>query len=261
MSNDDNNTNGIKKMNQKAALVFGASGEQGRAVLGGFVDAGFSPVYGFSSDPDTINDQYLSDALQCILLEGKISNPTDVRKALETTKAQAIFLTTTYEMPVSQEATGYQAAQDEEYEAIVQWFQTLLEVHKEDKIPRTVIFSTRDNVQELARQKFELTGNDDWIEPLDDGSIVPHYSAKGRGGDEALRMLKDENSPSLKLVLLTLPFFYSNFLAFFCPLPNEGRTAWELSGCFGDGETKIDMMSVSDLGTLVGTSSCMTNSS
>lgn len=250
--NSDSNNKSSTNSNRGAALVFGASGEQGRAVLEGFVDAGFSPVYGFSSDPDTISDQYLSDALQCILLEGRINDPADVRKALESTKAQAIFLTTTYEMPVSQGATAYQAAQDEEYDTIVQWFETLQQVCNEDKIPRTVIFSTRDNVQELARTKFELTGKDDWIEPLDDGSVVPHFSAKGRGGEQALKMLKDGNNPNLKLVLLTLPFFYSNFLAFFCPLPNEGRTDWELSGCFGDGETKIDMMSVSDLGTLVG---------
>jgi hypothetical protein len=55
----------------------------------------------------------------------------------------------------------------------------------------------------------------------------------------------------LNVILLTVPFFYTNFLAFFVPLPNEGRTQWELSACFGDGATKIDMMSVSDLGGLV----------
>lgn len=235
---------------RKPALVFGASGEQGRAVLEGLVDAGYSPVYAFTSNPETLNDQYLSDALQCVVLDGRISNPDDVAKALHSTKAQAIFLTTTTNMPVVVKAAGgFQSAQDEEYDTIIQWFQTLQKVYQEDKIPRTVVFSTRDNVQELARKKFNETGQV-WIEPLDDGSVVPHYSAKGKGGEAALTML--QNTPELKLIQLTMPFFYSNFLAFFCPLPNEGRTQWELSGCFGSGETKIDMMAVTDLGPLVG---------
>jgi hypothetical protein len=247
------NSTSNKNKGNKAALVFGASGEQGRAVLEGFVDAGYSPVYGFSSNPDTISDQYLSDALQCILLEGTISNPDDVRKALVSTGAQAIFLTTTTEMPIEEgfvTSGGFQAAEDEEYETIVQWFQTLQQVYQEDKLPRTVVFSARDNVQELARRKLQQTGTV-WIEPLDDGSVVPHYSAKGKGGEKAAQMLSS-TTPELNLIQLTMPFFYSNFLAFFCPLPNEGRTQWELSGCFGSGETKIDMMAVTDLGILVG---------
>ena len=64
-----------------------------------------------------------------------------------------------------------------------------------------------------------------------------------------MKLLEDVDG--LNLILITVPFFYSNFLAFFVPLPNEGRTQWELSACFGDGSTKIDMMSVGDLGTLV----------
>jgi hypothetical protein len=160
----------------KPALVFGASGEQGRAVIEGFVDAGYSPVYGFTSNSDTIADQYLSDALQCVILEGVLGNPSDVKKALTSTKAQTIFLTTTTEMPI-EVGGAYQAAQDEEYDTIVQFFTTLKQVYEEDKLPRTVVFSTRHNVQELCRQKLETTGKV-WIEPLDDGSIVPHYSGK-----------------------------------------------------------------------------------
>jgi hypothetical protein len=78
------------------------------------------------------------------------------------------------------------------------------------------------------------------------------FSAKGRGAKQALKML--ENVPGLNLVLLTMPFFYSNYLAFFVPLPNKGRTQWELSAAFGDGATKIGMMNCSDLGNLVGKS-------
>jgi NAD(P)-dependent dehydrogenase (short-subunit alcohol dehydrogenase family) len=111
----------------KPALVFGASGEQGRAVIEGFVDAGYSPVYGFTSNSDTIADQYLSDALQCVILEGVLGNPSDVKKALTSTKAQTIFLTTTTEMPI-EVGGAYQAAQDEEYDTIVQFFTTLKQV-------------------------------------------------------------------------------------------------------------------------------------
>lgn len=75
------------------------------------------------------------------------------------------------------------------------------------------------------------------------------FQAKGKGGETAMKMLSD--TPELELILLTMPFFYSNFLAFFVPLPNEGKTQWELSASFGDGATNIDMMSVSDLGMLV----------
>ena len=156
------------------ALVFGASGEQGRAVLEGYVDAGYSPVYGFTSNSDTVQDQYLSDALQCVILEGRLGNPVDVKKALVSTKAQTIFLTTTTEMPVEL-GGGYAAAQDEEYDCIVSFFTTLKEVFMEDSLPRTVVFSTQDNVQELCRKHYEQTG-EVWIEPLDDGSIVPHFS-------------------------------------------------------------------------------------
>jgi uncharacterized protein YbjT (DUF2867 family) len=238
-----------EKPSNKPALVFGASGEQGRAVLEGFVDAGYHPVYAFTSNRETIDDQYLSDALQCVILEGKISDPNDVAKALRTTKAQAIFLTTTTNLPVVVKAAGgFQSAQDEEHETIIQWFETLQKVHQEDKLPRTVVFSTRDNVQKLAKQKFQETGNV-WIEPLDDGSIVPHYSGKGRGGEEASKMV--QTTPNLKLIQLTMPFFYSNFLGFFCPLPNEERTFWELSGSFGPGDAEIDMMAVTDLGPIV----------
>jgi hypothetical protein len=160
----------------KPALVFGASGEQGRAVIEGFVDAGFSPIYGFTSNSDTMSDQYLSDALQCVLLEGRLGNPDDVRKALLSTKAQTVFLATTTDMPADVGA-GFHLAQDEEYECILQFFKVLKKVFEEDKLERTVVFSTRDDVQELCRLKLEQTGKV-WIDPLDDGSIVPHYSGK-----------------------------------------------------------------------------------
>lgn len=75
------------------------------------------------------------------------------------------------------------------------------------------------------------------------------FLAKGKGGRVGLEMLKD--APDLRLVLITPAFFYSNFLAFFAPLPNEGRTQWQLKASFGNGATKIDMMNTSDLGRIV----------
>lgn len=75
--------------------------------------------------------------------------------------------------------------------------------------------------------------------------------AKGRGGETALELLQD--TAGINLILLSMPFFYSNFLGFFAPLPNQGRTQWELTAAFGDGSTKIDMMDAGNLGRLVGT--------
>ena len=75
------------------------------------------------------------------------------------------------------------------------------------------------------------------------------FLAKGRGGEKALDLLKD--IPELHLIRITPAFFYSNFLAFFVPLPNEGKTQWELTASFGHGTNTIDMMNVSDLGRVV----------
>jgi hypothetical protein len=280
------------------ALVFGASGEQGRAVLEGLVDSPFfDPVYGFSSSltssssgstaatatngnnghglsssstiDDNNNKKYLVDALGVTLLEGRLNDPEAIKNTLITTKAQAIFLATTFEMPIEMDLSttsgGYRAAEDEEYQTIVQFFDVLKRLHKEEQdsssgggLKRTVVFSTHDNVHEYVREKQQSVDETSssssqqvWIEPLDDGSIVPHYSGKGRGGMEAQRMLQDVEG--LNLTQLTMPFFYSNFLAFFCPLPNNDKQIqWELSGSFGDGSNVIDMMSVSDMSPLVG---------
>ena len=241
---DDDNKN---RNATKPALVFGASGEQGRAVIEGFVDAGYSPVYAFSRCAGTttggsfsggldgtgtnveafttasattataasFNDQqYLTDALGCILLTGDIANPEHVRQALVSTKAEAIFLVTTTEFPEAydiHDASPIRSAMDAEYDVIVQFFKVVKEVVDSDvaaasaaatkdggspkKIPkRTVIFSTRDNVEEIYRQEIRKeesgcsTGGGnaganagastttEWLQPLDDGSIVAHYT-------------------------------------------------------------------------------------
>lgn len=67
-----------------------------------------------------------------------------------------------------------------------------------------------------------------------------------------MNMMKDAHG--IDLVFVTIPFLYSNFLAFFAPLPNDGKTQWELTASFGHGSTKIDMVDGNHLGRLVGMS-------
>ena len=226
-------------------LVFGASGEQGRAVVEGTTDHGHV-TYGFTRET---SDPYLTDALGAKLWTGDISNPDHVLKALLETKAQCIFLVTTTELPTDiGQTSGCSDAAEAEFQVIVEFFHLLKQAYAQDQLPRHVVMSTRDNVQKLNREILETSG-DLWIDPLDDGSIVPHYTAKGRGGDYGMDLLKD--TPNLKLTLLTMPFFYSAFLGFFVPLPNEGKTQWQLTACFGDGANPIDMMGASDLSYIV----------
>jgi len=170
------------------ALVFGASGEQGRAVMEGLVETGYNPVYGFtrlqdddgggpaSKTANKASAQYLQDALGCTLWKGDLANPDDVARALKETKAQAIFFVTTTDLPSEiGETTGCWNAMEAEYEVIQYFFENLLKVYKEDGLSRHVIFSTKDNVQKLCREQKEGSSLKD-IAPMDDGSIVPHYS-------------------------------------------------------------------------------------
>ena len=162
------------------ALVFGASGEQGRAVMEGLADLGYTPVYGFTRLHDKEEEIYLRDGLGGKVLKGDVANPEDVRKALLETKAEAIFFVTTTELPTEiGQTTGCWNAMEAEYEVIQMFFDSLVQVHKEDGIPRHVIFSTKDNVQHMyhdnqgcATQRAALQS----IASMDDGSIVPHYS-------------------------------------------------------------------------------------
>lgn len=218
------------------ALVFGASGEQGRSIIEGLACAGYSPVYAFGHHHSFDQQQYLTDALGAIFWQGDLQNLDDVRHVLEQTQATAIVLITTTDIP----SDGFSTAAAAEYQVIESFFHCLKEIYEKDKLPRHVVFSCRDNVQEEGKG---------WIEPLDDGSIVPHFSAKGRGGAFALKCLAD--TPDLKITLVTIPFLFSNFLGFFCPLPDESQTQWNLSACFGDGNNKIDMLGTQDLSIIV----------
>ena len=158
-----------KKQNKGPALVFGASGVQGKAVITGFVEAGYSPVYGVSRKT---NEPIQQGAELCI---GDIGSVQDVERILKETKAQAIFLVTTTELPVDVGGTGFHVAMEDEYQVIMNFFKTLVKVHEEDGLERRIVFSTYDNVQRVCQDIHELTGKT-WIVPLDDGSIVPHYS-------------------------------------------------------------------------------------
>lgn len=222
--------------NSKRALVFGASGEQGRAAIEGLACTGYSPVYAFGHKHSLDQQQYLTDALGAIFWKGDLQNLDDVRRVLQESQATAIVLITTTDIP----SDGFSTAAAAEYQVIESFFRCLKEVYEKDKLPRHVVFSSRDNVQDEAKG---------WIEPLDDGSIVPHFSAKGRGAAFALEYLAD--TPDLKITLVTIPFLFSNFLGFFCPLPDESQTQWNLSACFGDGDNKIDMLGAQDLSIIV----------
>ncbi|GKY92180.1 NmrA-like domain-containing protein 1 [Mayamaea pseudoterrestris] len=226
-------------------LVFGASGEQGRAVVEGMTDSNVT-TFGFTRET---HDAYLTDALGATLYTGDVQNPDDVLQALLTTKATCIFFVTTTELPSEVgQTSGCSDAAAAEYQVIVEFFHLLKQAYEQDGIARHVVMSTRDNVQKLNREILEATG-DLWIDPLDDGSIVPHYTSKGRGGEYGMEYLK--NISNLKLTLLTMPFFYSAFLGFFAPLPDESKTQWQLNACFGDGTNSIDMMGASDLAYIV----------
>jgi hypothetical protein len=191
----------------------------------------------------------LTDALGATIRLGDIQNPDHVLQACTQTKATAIVLITTTDLPSEMgQTSGFSDAAEAEFQVISNFFCILKQAYEKDGIPRHVVFSCRENVQRVNRQHYDKTG-EVWMEALDDGSIVPHFSAKGRGGEFGLDYWK--GIPDLKLTLATLPFLYSNFLGFFCPLPDEGKTQWTLSACFGDGDRPVDMMGTRDLSTII----------
>jgi len=155
--------------NKGPALVFGASGVQGKAAIRGFVERGYSPVHGVTRN----STESLQDG--ATLLVGDVGSVQAVERILKEIKAQAIFLVTTTELPVDVGGTGFHVAMEDEYQVIMNFFQTLVKVHQEDGVERRVVLSTYDNVQRVCQDILDLTGKT-WITPLDDGSIVPHYS-------------------------------------------------------------------------------------
>jgi hypothetical protein len=281
--------------NEKIALVIGANNEQGRAVIEGLVDSQqYTIVYAMINKSEMHNssnsnhhhhhhhhqsdsmqyqnsniEQYITDGLGATIINGDIQNINDIHNVLITTNANYIFMITTTQLPtsipVSSTSTssistttsiGYQKAADEEYETIINFFHTFVDLYKNDDTSHHVILSVRDNVQTLVEQEYERT-KEIWIEPLCDGSIVPHFTAKGRGGHYAVQYIQNNTTGSrsnITITLLTIPFLYSNFLSYFTPLPDDTRTQWLLTACFGDGHmNQIDMMSASDLSIIVRT--------
>uniref|UniRef100_A0A7S2LKT1 NmrA-like domain-containing protein n=1 Tax=Leptocylindrus danicus TaxID=163516 RepID=A0A7S2LKT1_9STRA len=231
----------------KVALVFGASGEQGRAVLDGLLlHAHYGKIYGVSRNI-TNAEKLLAEHKQqehikgrVHLIEADLAKEESVEKVLMETKAESIFLVTTTDMPPHSKSC--KVGEMAEYESIKKFFDTLVKVYNKDKISRHVLFSTADNVERI-NSMYEKPP----IQPLEDGSVVANYSGKGRGAEYAMDLLADIND--LKLTLITLPFLHSNFLGAAAPVPNETQTEWTINACLG--ENAIDMFSTSDLAYLV----------
>jgi hypothetical protein len=119
--------------------------------------------------------------------------------------------------------------------------------HMKDNINRHVIFSSLDNVQGIQEDSGITPNSPDYIQPLSDGSVVAHFSGKGRAGEYVLEKIKQV--PGVTLTMITLPFLFSNFKGWAIPLPNEGKIQWTLSVPFGD--KPIDMFSAHDLAHII----------
>jgi len=88
-------------------------------------------------------------------------------------KAKYIFLVSTMEVTSSKgkdTAGGLKEMKDMEFESIKLFFDALVEVYKMDGLRRSVVFSMFENVYDWNHPKV--------INPLDDGSVVPHFSGK-----------------------------------------------------------------------------------
>jgi len=237
-SNNDDNHN-----NDKVALIFGISGEQGQYVAKGLLSTGaYRHVYGITRDvspshvasieehmgvpvrvsaassaridtPPAKDGSSNDGAGHVTLLPGDLNDAHSIRAVLASTRATDIFLVTTTDLPPEDgDALGsFHESEMREYESICQFFDVLLEVHREDDAPleRHVVFSTNDNVRSLVewldrhrdryvddgRLRSSAAAFLDNMKPLDDGSIVPHYSGKGRGAEYAMRLLHGVPSP------------------------------------------------------------------
>lgn len=250
-SHDRNNAE--NNGNSKVALIFGISGEQGQYVAKGLLSTRtYRHVYGITRDvspshvasieehmgvpvrgnvassapvqtPPTNDDgNHGSDDNppsidgHVTLLPGDLNDAHSIRAVLSSTRATDIFLVTTTDLPPEDGDTlgSFHESEMREFESICQFFDVLVEVHRQDDAPleRHVVFSTSDNVRSLVewldRHRDRLDDVDgggrlrssaeaflDNMKPLDDGSIVPHYSGKGRGAEYAMRLLHGVPSP------------------------------------------------------------------
>jgi hypothetical protein len=161
------------------------------------------------------------------------------------TQAKYLFFVTTTDLPPH--SGSAKEAENKEYQSIVSFFDMIVACHMKDNINRHVIFSSLDNVQAIQEESGITPTSPNYIQPLCDGSVVAHFSGKGRAGEYALEKMKQV--PGVTLTMITLPFLYSNFKGWAIPLPNEGKIQWTLSAPFGD--KAIDMFSVHDLAYIV----------
>mmetsp|Transcript_4585 Transcript_4585/g.6785 ORF Transcript_4585/g.6785 Transcript_4585/m.6785 type:complete len:724 (+) Transcript_4585:92-2263(+) len=243
------------------ALVLGASGDQGRAVIQGLLASGkYSPVFGATRDVSSSGAIEAAN-MGAIMLKLDLDAPETIEKALLETKATYIFLVTTTDLPPHSDTTkdyfnssplnrgraSAKEAESKEYDSIICFFDMVVACYIKDNINRHVIFSSLDNVQGIQEDSGVAPTSPQYIQPLSDGSVVAHFSGKGRAGEYALEKMKQV--PGVTLTIITLPFLYSNFRGWAIPLPNEGKIQWTLSAPFGD--KAIDMFSVRDLAYVV----------
>lgn len=81
------------------ALVLGASGDQGRAVIQGLLASGkYSPVFGATRDVSSSGAIEAAN-MGAIMLKLDLDAPETIEKALLETKAPYIFLVTTTDLP------------------------------------------------------------------------------------------------------------------------------------------------------------------
>ncbi len=81
------------------ALVMGASGDQGQAVIDGLLASGkYSPVFGATRDVSSLGAIEAAN-MGAILLQLDLDDPETVEKALLETQAKYIFFVTTTDLP------------------------------------------------------------------------------------------------------------------------------------------------------------------
>ena len=172
--------------NDKVALVFGISGDQGQAVAKGLLSTrSYKHVYGVTRDlteehiqsierhmsasssmpaPQTQQETNTTTTTAVTFLQVDLNNPSSLRSVFESTRATDIFLVTTTDMPPEEGAMGsFHESEEREYESIVSFFNVLVEVHRKEwydehasqeetkkPLERHVIFSTLDNVRGLV---------------------------------------------------------------------------------------------------------------
>ena len=133
---------------QGPALVFGASGPQGRAVIEGLQEHGYGPLYGATRDVHSPDARYAQDVLDVTLLQVDMADVRALEKVLAETQATSIFLVTTTDMPTGngdRADYGFQSAEDSECDTIKSFFDTLVKVYNLDhrtmsnaSVPRAV---------------------------------------------------------------------------------------------------------------------------